>query len=220
MRGSGMKAFLAVPIPRTMEHLPRDKRGYPIPAGIWFDENNEPHFTINDEEKRQKVLVEERCGICHKKLFRGKWFVGGPLSCYSVNGRYIDPPMHRECAEYALKVCPYLAAPRYAGRIDIRKVPKTQTGQIFSDPTMIPDRPDIFVLAGFPRYKLHKGILERTTTGRPIVGWQYIEPKGELIDIAFYRHGQLVPPEEAAQIVDRAFEKVGEGSGHRRKFGR
>ena len=34
------------------------------------------------------------------------------------NGAFADPPGHRACVTYALQVCPYLAAPSYAKRID------------------------------------------------------------------------------------------------------
>ena len=37
-------------------------------------------------------------------------FVGGPLC--EANRVFLDLPMHRDCAAYALQVCPYLALPK------------------------------------------------------------------------------------------------------------
>ena len=98
-----------VPIPERMQHLDRDGRGYVIPWTVFRDSKGKAHFTINDENRRQTVIGRDCCPICAAKLLRGRWFVGGPGSAFHERGAYIDPPMHRECVVYALKVCPYLA---------------------------------------------------------------------------------------------------------------
>ncbi len=103
-----------VPVPAEMQALPRDGRGYPIPAVVYRDETGRAHFTVNDDRLVDQALREDRCPTCWGKLTRGRWFVGGPLSALHEDGVFADPPMHRACATYALTVCPYLAAPRYA----------------------------------------------------------------------------------------------------------
>ena len=85
------------PIPKRMQHLPRDHRGYPIPAMVWRDQTGQPHFTINDETVRYMLLIENRCSICGTALLPLRWFVGGPLSAFDPNGMYLDPPVHRDC---------------------------------------------------------------------------------------------------------------------------
>lgn len=146
--------FKDVPIPGRMQNLKRDRRGYPIPVGVMVDTDGRPHFTINDEQTRQKMIRQDRCHICGQPLTRKRCLVGGAGSAFLPEGAYIDPCMHRECAHYALKVCPYLAAPSYAKRIDDKtldpsKVPGGMA--ILNDPTMIDVRPDPFVLITFYR---------------------------------------------------------------------
>ena len=60
--------------------------------------------------------------MCGNKLKGSRWFVGGPKSAFSIIGAYYDPPMHEECAHYALQVCPYLAAPTYSRRIEDKTI--------------------------------------------------------------------------------------------------
>jgi hypothetical protein len=102
-----------IPIPERMKHLGIDRRGYPIPWSVYRDPDGRPHFTIFNNVLRARGIRDDLCGICGTKLFRGRWFVGGPVSAFDPRGTYIDPPMHHECSSYALTVCPYLAAPNY-----------------------------------------------------------------------------------------------------------
>src|SRR6478672_2277487 len=104
-------------IPERMLHLKIDERGYAIPWGVVVDDNGTAHFAINDHVVRRRSITEDLCGLCGHKLFRGRWFVGGSKSAFHEHGAFIDPPMHSECAHYALQVCPYLAAPRYTREI-------------------------------------------------------------------------------------------------------
>ena len=107
-----------MPLPERMQALDKDRRGLPIPFLVVRDPDGGAHFTINDESKRQRCLKENLCAICGQPLHRGRWYVGGSLGAFHEHGRYVDPPLHRECTEYGLQVCPYLAAPKYTGRLD------------------------------------------------------------------------------------------------------
>lgn len=141
-------APFTVPIPQRMKDLAVDDRGYPIPWTVLRGPSDgKPHFAINVEEIRRKAISERLCPICGVRLFRGMWFVGGPCSALHPRGAYIDPPMHRECAEYALKVCPYLAAPRYSGHVEDRTLKPDDRARIpiLINRTMMPDRPPLFV---------------------------------------------------------------------------
>ena len=63
--------------------------------------------------------------------------MGGPLSI--ENRFFTDLPMHRDCASYALKVCPFLAAPSFAYS---QKLPD---GTVASENVSV-NRPDRFGL--------------------------------------------------------------------------
>jgi hypothetical protein len=166
-----------------MQHLPRDRRGYPIPAGVWRDDQGTPHFTINDEAKRVLMVHDALCPICGTKLNPVKWFVGGPGSAFHANGWYFDPPMHRMCMHYALKVCPYLAMPEYTKRIDARTVREPQPAtRIFLDRTQDPQRPLVFVAV---------------STATVIVKWPHIKPERPYINVEFWRGGKQITRKEA-----------------------
>lgn len=144
-----MQHWKSIPIPALMQSLERDRRGYPVPVIVMRDTDGRPHFTINDELERQRVIQQRLCSICGKPLHKVVALVGGPGSALHPQGAFLDPPTHRECATYAVQVCPYLAAPNYARRIDDAtldpaKLPAHYTGTV--DHTVLPDRPDVFVL--------------------------------------------------------------------------
>lgn len=194
-----------VPMPPRIASLTRDRRGYPIPFIALRDTDGIPHFTINDHMKVMHARMRKVCSICGKgfEVFQdsrgkrnptpenaGMWFVGGPMSAFHPHGAYIDPPAHRECHEYALRVCPYLAAPSYARRIegatlDPAKLPRYMVG--FVDSAMIPERPEVFVSVWCE---------DHIAVGP---GGMYMKPAG-VRAYQFWRHGERVPAQEAAQL--------------------
>jgi hypothetical protein len=181
-----------IAIPKRMAHLPVDRRGYAIPWGVYVDSSGRAQFTINDDVKREFALTGDLCPICGQKLSRGRWFVGGPMSAFHRHGAYFDPPMHDECAHYSLQTCPYLAAPRYAHRIDDALLSGgTALPLLLVDPTMIPERPEVFVAVfatGQRRTKLH------------------VIPRRPYSRVEYWRHGKQITEEEFNDTarVDRA----------------
>lgn len=170
-----------VPIPDRMSHLDRDHRGYPIPWIVFRDSSGRAHFTVNNDTMTARCRDEDRCSICGTKLFRARWFVGGPGSAFHEHGAYIDPPMHYECATYALQVCPHLAAPRYTGRIDTKTLDRSKLPDqaIFIDNTMDPNRPDYFVaVMAVGQTLVHASLLQT-----------YIKPKRPYRRVEFWRNG-------------------------------
>jgi hypothetical protein len=193
--------FRDVPIPPRMKRLPRDRRGYPIPAGVYRDDKGEPHFAINDELLRQRIVARDLCSICGQELNKVRWFVGGPLSAFSANGLYIDPPMHHECADYSLRVCPYLAAPNYGKRVDLRTLERTapeELNRVFVDPSMLPERPDLFVA-------ISSAGQENVRHGTPVV--IYIKPVRPSRRVEYWRNGVLLPSHEGERCVANTLSK-------------
>lgn len=186
-----------VPIPLRMGSLPRDARGYPIPANVWRDRAGNPHFTINDHETSLRFIKERRCPLCGIELGRTLNFVGGPLSALHRDGCYLDLPGHIECVRYALQVCPYLAAPKYSKRLDARKVDpeNVSEGQIFQDNTMMPDRPALFVVvAAYDYTKRWTG-----KRGDPI----YLKPIRPYVGMECWQYGRSLKPQEAQELILR-----------------
>lgn len=138
---------------------PKDRRGYPIPYIVLIDKNKRPHFTINDQSRVYEVVKKKLCGLCGKKLDNGAWFIGGAKCFTSPLGAFIDPPVHKECGEYALKVCPFLAAPSYANRIDDKTLDPEATpgGTLIAehDVDMPAEQPALFGFGQAVGYEVH-----------------------------------------------------------------
>lgn len=135
-----------IPMPSRIRALPRDPRGYPIPWIVYRDVNGKPHFTINDQQRVAQCLTDDLCPICGGKLLPGRWFVGGPEAAFHENGAYADPPLHAECAHYALQTCPFIAAPHYGKRIEDRTNPQAHDNVVLmTDLSQEVERPPLFV---------------------------------------------------------------------------
>ena len=100
--------------PARLCNRPRDERGYVIPFVTYVHpETGLPDFRVLCLDRLGRCLPRRLCGMCGQPLGKHIFFIGGPL-CVS-NGYFYDPPMHRECALYALQACPHLA--RAKGRL-------------------------------------------------------------------------------------------------------
>lgn len=96
------------PLPSRMLALPLDARGYPVPYFVeWVD--GKPDFRLVDHQKVIKCVVKRRCFICGEPLGKYMAFVSGPSS--TLHRVSHEPPSHVECAEYAVRVCPFMVNP-------------------------------------------------------------------------------------------------------------
>lgn len=183
-------------IPARIARLPKDARGYPIPWNVEADVDGKPIFTVNDSVKACRALMEGLCPICGEKLGRWKWFIGGPGSAFDPNGWYIDLPAHYECAAFALATCPYLAMPRYLGRIDVPDPRKLRPEVIaLLNPTMLPDRPEVFVAVAGAE-------VEVNLHGVPL---PYVRPARPFLAYEFWQHGKQIPVDLAMPTLRAIF---------------
>jgi len=92
------------PIPARLLRRPIE-RGYPVP---WFCEKVGDHwdFRIVDGRKFKPAIQQGLCWICGGKLGGYKAFTIGPMC--AINRTISEPPSHRECAEFAIRACPFL----------------------------------------------------------------------------------------------------------------
>lgn len=94
--------------------MPRSAAGLPIPVIVARDREDQPIFAVNHSEAVAMVAASGSCGICGQRMEEEDvWLVGGPRAAFDPRGAFLDPPMHRECATFALRVCVYLATPSY-----------------------------------------------------------------------------------------------------------
>lgn len=189
-----------VAVPFLMSKLPKDKRGYPIPVTVLMDEEGNPHFTVSNDKVRQDVIQHDKCALCGNKLYRFKWFVGGPKSAFAKDGAYFDPPMHKECAVYALQVCPWLAAPAYSRRIEGATLQPQNLPRGLSvavDPSQAPERPPLFVAVASTVILANKDV-----TG----AFMHVKPKPPLTGVEFWRNGKRLTekhPDVVSVVIKR-----------------
>ncbi|MBO0887465.1 hypothetical protein J2P12_00030 [Candidatus Bathyarchaeota archaeon] len=102
-------------LPKRMQLLPVDKRGYPVP---WFVDwiNGEPEFRAMDPKKYIQAIKEKLCWVCGGQMGIHKTFVAGPMC--GINRTSSEPPSHLECARYSAKNCPFLNNPDQVRRED------------------------------------------------------------------------------------------------------
>lgn len=95
------------PIPARMLRRPVDsRRDLPIPYVNQHDDGT-VEFSVVDGRMAARCALRQLCSACGQRLGRHLAFVGGLRSFQSRF--YTDPPMHPDCANYALTACPYLA---------------------------------------------------------------------------------------------------------------
>jgi len=131
------------PIPPRLACRPRDRRGLPIPFTVLILADGTPDFRLSDLDRWEEAVSRPCCALCGGSL-KGlkKWFVGGPM-CFE-NRLFTDPAMHRECAIFALRACPFLAMPKgHYSSLEARPIPEG-FGVM---PAVSDTRPERFMLA-------------------------------------------------------------------------
>ena len=93
-------------VPKLMQDLQIDERGYPIPYFVPFV-NGKPNFKYQDAKKKEICRKYMKCHICGNRLFdKSFWFICGPLGY--LNHVSSDEAMHEDCARFSMKYCPHL----------------------------------------------------------------------------------------------------------------
>jgi hypothetical protein len=189
---------LAVPWPKRMRTLERDPRGYPVPFIVLRDRYGVHQFTINDTRKVGEATSKRLCSISGKRLETSVWFAGGSRCFLHPLGAFIDPPMHYECGEYALRVCPFLAARSYARRIDDAKLADGGLPEgmgLIRAKFMQPRLPERFGYGCTSDYAPHKSDFQGGVF--TVHDWEYVE---------FWRSGEMCePPETGKPSPDEPF---------------
>jgi hypothetical protein len=184
-----------IEIPYLLRGNDRDRRGLPIPYIVYRDKAGDPHFTINETVAVKKVLDRKLCALCGKPHKLGAmWFTGGAGAAFHEEGLFIDPPSHEACGTYAMRVCPFIAAPNYSKRIDHRTLTpeKTHEAALVQDSGMDPKRPPFFVFARASGYRVHDV--------QP--GQWYIQPRRPWKEIQYWLKGEQITQAQAAELLE------------------
>lgn len=93
-------------IPSFLSHLPVH-RGYPVPYFVPQDDDGNFLFKYASWEKMENCIKYHKCCVCFKPLLqKNYWFISGPRGV--VNMVDSHSPMHRNCAEHSMRICPHL----------------------------------------------------------------------------------------------------------------
>ncbi|WP_328755506.1 SEC-C domain-containing protein [Streptomyces sp. NBC_00269] len=100
-----------VALPRRMQHLKRDRRGYPVIATVERSAAG-VNFGAISERRKLALATFDWCAVCGLPFGDElRWQVilqDGPLPTAEISG---EAPVHEVCALYAAQVCPFLFSP-------------------------------------------------------------------------------------------------------------
>jgi hypothetical protein len=166
-----------VELPQRMKHLPRDKRGFPVPYFVqWQD--GQPLFPIFDPTKWIRCVTKARCWVCGDELGRWMTFAIGPMCV--VNRISSEPPCHAECANFSMRACPFIINPA------MRRVPTERYGDVQPPGGIMETRnPGVMVL-----WPTRKYMIVRTDSG-PVL------KVGDPVGVTWWTRGREATAEEA-----------------------
>ena len=171
------------PLPERFKALPVDERGFPVPWFVdWLD--GKPVFQAADPRKFQRAIKYKRCWLCGQQLGSILAFVIGPMC--GVNRVSSEPPSHRDCAEFAVKACPFLTRPM------AKRSMRGMEGMPTKKPAgmMIERNPGVTLLwitKSYTCFRAPGGVLIRV---------------GDPLQCEFYREGRAATREEVEDSVN------------------
>jgi hypothetical protein len=101
-------AIRQIPMPDRFKKLPISDKGFPTPSFVG-EHDGKRDFRVIDPRHFAACINKRICWLCGEPLGRYLCFVIGPMC--SINRVSSEPPSHRECAEYAVRACPFLSRP-------------------------------------------------------------------------------------------------------------
>jgi len=153
---------LAVPVPVRLQHRLRDHRGFIVPYFVaWLDaEGNQtieaegkPDFRVVDHRRLADCVNYKRCWLCGNALGVHMAFVLGPMC--TINKIISEPPSHKECAEYAMKACPFLSRPRM--RRNEKDLPENRVEAAGEPQTRNPGTMALWMTRSYQPFRAHAG---------------------------------------------------------------
>lgn len=151
-----------------------------------------PQFKINDDRKTEFCIQNKLCSVCGQPVENDMWMIGGPMSAFHERGFYIDIPVHKECGEYSLVTCPYMAYTQYTVKPEnFNKLQEKVPDIMLINPTVDYNRLPFFVFAKTSNYK----VVRRMPFER------FIYPNRPFMEIEYWRDGAQITKEEAQLLT-------------------
>lgn len=192
-----------VAIPERLRGRPVDRRGFLIPFFVaWLDDAGNltapgagtPDFRVVDQNKLAFCVRHNRCWLCGQQMGRHLAFVLGPMCC--INRIISEPPSHRSCAEYALRVCPFMIRPRMRRNEHDMSPKNIPAAGLHSG-----ENPG--AMAEWVCDKYEPVIAQRGNAGT-------LFKVGEPKSVTWWREGRLATRAEAAEVLRAGYERLKE----------
>ena len=181
---SAAQLLASVTMPQRIAALPQDRRGYPVPRFVcWFD--GVPDFRVVDTPFLYRAIKHKLCWVCGQPLGRMLVFPIGPMCV--INRVTAEPPSHFDCAEYAVRVCPFLAIP------NTHRTPSKHP-HVEAAGMMIERNPGVIALYTVRHYELFDGAALGGNSG---VLFRLPEPR----EVRWYREGHMALPDEVIASI-------------------
>lgn len=197
----------SVPIPQRLQYRRHNGRGIPVPYFVRYIDGK-PDFRYVDPQKMALAANKRLCFLCGDPLGRHLAFLVGPMC--TVNRISAEPPMHRECAEYAVRACPFLLDP-----VRTRRETKMPDGTEPPPGMFIERNPGVMAVWITPHYRPFKasgstGVLFRMS---------------EATEVIWYSRGRLATRLEVTRAIEEGLpslmaEAVKDGEGSIRELNR
>lgn len=182
----------SVPMPVRMAKLPRDHRGFVIPSFVAFIDGK-PDFRVVDPPFFARAVNESLCWLCGEKLGAYRCYVIGPMC--AVNRTTSEPPCHRECAVYALQVCPFLSQPKM--RRNEKGMPEYHTQAAGVPLGRNPGMGVLWVERVKPQpYSVNSDAIGNINGG-------YLFQLHDPVEVRWYKFGREATRQEAEEALDR-----------------
>jgi hypothetical protein len=171
-------------IPQRLLNRPVE-RGYPVP---WFCDqvDGKWDFRIADARKFRPAIQLKLCWICGQALGGYKAFMIGPMC--AINRVISEPPSHRECAEWAVRACPFLnqqEVKRNATQLPGGLAEPVGIGIMHQPGVML-----LWITKSYKPFRVDDGLLFSI---------------GEPIETHWYREGRPATRAEVLQAIDKGY---------------
>lgn len=165
-------------MPARIKRLRVDHRGYPVPYFVaWI--NGRPDHRVVDGSKLWPAMNDRRCWICGQRLGANLAFALGPMCV--ITRATGEPPSHRDCAEFAVKTCPFLTIPAKDRRY--KNLPDTIVAPAGNHSMRNPGAIALWVTKSYESYVVDNGVLIRV---------------GDPLSVDWYCEGRAATAEEVA----------------------
>lgn len=173
-------------LPSRMSTRPLDERGYPVPWFVHYIEGK-PDFRVIRPDGFIDAVRWKKCWVCGGRMGLYCSFVVGPMNV--INRMTPEPPSHRECAEFAVKACPYLILP--ASRRRDKNVPE---GTELPAGNMVDHKPTAVVIWITKHWRP-----TRVSNG-------YLIEMGPPTEVSWWKEGRVATRDEAKEQFEASFE--------------